>query len=79
MTFLDEPVHGLTMVYEVRVRGTRIEVGVEVHYAEGAFTVTDPELATAFWRYFTDESRHDFMPPGSADEKRAFEAPPWQE
>ncbi len=47
--------------------------------AEGAFTVTDPELATAFWRYFTDESRHDFMPPGSADEKRAFEVPPWQE
>jgi heat shock protein HslJ len=43
-----------------------------------AFAIMDPDLEAAFWRYFTDESMHDFMAPGSADEKRAFSVPPWE-
>ncbi len=47
--------------------------------ARGTFTLLDPALEAAFWGYFTEASRHDFMPPGSEEEKRAFEVPPWQE
>ena len=43
-----------------------------------AFAIMDPDLEAAFWQYFTDETRHDFMKPGSADEKRAFAVPPWE-
>ncbi|WP_050799590.1 hypothetical protein [Thiocapsa marina] len=47
--------------------------------AEGAFRIQDPALAEGFWRYFTDESIHDFMTPGGADAARAFKVPPWED
>jgi hypothetical protein len=47
--------------------------------ADGAFAIRDPAIEEAFWRYFTDDSIHDFMAPGSADEARAFTMPPWEQ
>ena len=43
---------------------------------------TNPEevkgiIEKSFWRYFNDDSIHDFMAPGGADEARAFTIPPW--
>ena len=35
------------------------------------------DIAYAFWRYYTDDSIHDFFKPGSAEEANAFAAPPW--
>jgi len=46
--------------------------------ADGAFAIRDPAIETSFWRYFTDDSSHDFMTPGGADEARAFTTPPWE-
>ncbi len=50
---------------------------LEEQQAAGAFSLPDETLRTSFWRYFTDDSLHDFMLPGSADEKTAFSQPPW--
>ncbi|NEX21330.1 hypothetical protein G3480_13580 [Thiorhodococcus mannitoliphagus] len=47
--------------------------------ADGAFAIRDQALEAAFWRDFTEDSIHDFMPPGSADEARAFTTPPWEQ
>jgi len=33
-------------------------------------------MAEAFWSYFRDESRHDFMSPEQATE--AYATPPWE-
>jgi hypothetical protein len=46
--------------------------------ADGAFAIRDKALETSFWRYFTDDSMHDFMAPGGADEAQAFTIPPWE-
>jgi hypothetical protein len=46
--------------------------------ADGAFAIRDQALERSFWRYFTDDSMHDFMTPGGADEARAFTIPPWE-
>lgn len=45
----------------------------------GDFSIRDPELSKAFWGYFSDDARHDFMPPGSDDEANAFATPPWED
>ncbi len=45
--------------------------------AANRFAINRPELAQAFWAFFTDDERHSFMPPGSDDEARAFTMPPW--
>jgi len=45
----------------------------------GDLQIGDPQMAVAFWRYFTDESIHDFMEPGSEDEARAFSVAPWEQ
>jgi hypothetical protein len=47
--------------------------------ADGAFAIRDPAIETSFWRYFTDDSSHDFMTPGGADEARAFTTPPGEQ
>jgi heat shock protein HslJ len=52
---------------------------LEERKAAGDFTIENPELADAFWRYYRDESIHDFMAAGSEDEARAFAVPPWQD
>ena len=51
---------------------------LEDRSAQGAFVIHDEALAKDFWLYFTDESKHDFMEPGGADEQRAFSSPPWE-
>jgi hypothetical protein len=52
---------------------------LEQKQREGAFTINDPALATQFWRYFTEDTRHDFFEPGSEEEARAFSVPPWEQ
>jgi hypothetical protein len=47
--------------------------------ADGAFAIRDQSLEASFWLYFTDDSIHDYMPPGGADEARAFTTPPWEQ
>jgi heat shock protein HslJ len=44
----------------------------------GDFSINEPAMAASFWRYFTDESIHDFMEPGGEDAARAFKTPPWE-
>ena len=44
----------------------------------GALEFMDEETEAAFWRYFTDDSMHDFMEAGSADAQQAFAVPPWE-
>lgn len=52
---------------------------LEAQQANGAFTILDDSLEAAFWRYYTDDSIHDFFPAGSPEEKRAFEVPWWSD
>jgi hypothetical protein len=47
--------------------------------ADGAFAFRDQAIEKSFWRYFTDDSIHDFMAPGGANEARAFTTPPWEQ
>lgn len=47
--------------------------------AAGAFAIRDQRIEKSFWRYFNDDSIHDFMAPGGADEARAFTIPPWEQ
>jgi|APTNR8051073442_1049403.scaffolds.fasta_scaffold13900_3 heat shock protein HslJ len=42
----------------------------------GAFTIHEKAFEGPFWRYFTDDSMHSFVAPGS--EASAFEVPPWE-
>lgn len=51
---------------------------LEQRHAEGAFAIHDPALEQGFWNYFNNDALHDFMELGSADEARAFKAPPWE-
>ena len=44
----------------------------------GDFSFDDAEAEAAFWQYFRDDSIHDFMEPGSADEAQAFTLAPWE-
>ena len=41
----------------------------------GEFEIADPVLEEAFWSYWLDDSRHDFLSPDDAS--RAFATPPW--
>ncbi len=50
----------------------------EERQTAGDFTISSPAMAKGFWDYFTNESRHDFMPPGTEDEAGAFSQPPWR-
>lgn len=43
----------------------------------GAFEITDGDVATRFWSFFSDDQRHDFMAEGSEAALRAFDHPPW--
>ena len=50
---------------------------LEDRQAAGDFSIDDPALETAFWRYYRDDSIHSFFEPGSADEAKAFGVEPW--
>lgn len=52
---------------------------LEKREKDGAFRIRDKAASNLFWRYFTDDSIHDFIEPGSADEVRAFTIAPWSE
>ncbi len=52
---------------------------LEERQEAGDFSIEAPTMAASFWRYFTDDSIHDFMAPGGEDAARAFTAPPWEE
>ena len=45
--------------------------------ARGDFRITNPEIDAGFWRYYRDDSIHEFFKPGSAVEAKAFADPPW--
>ena len=49
---------------------------LEERQAAGDFTIIEPSFESHFWRYFNDDSIHDFFEPGT--EGRAFEVPPWE-
>jgi len=49
---------------------------LEERQAAGDFKIHDKALEEQFWRYFTDDSLHDFYEPGS--EEGAFSSPPWE-
>jgi heat shock protein HslJ len=49
---------------------------LEERQAAGDFKIHDKTLEERFWRYFTDDSMHDFYEPGS--EQGAFSSPPWE-
>ena len=51
---------------------------LENRQAEGAFEIREQVLSEAFWSYFTDDTRHDFMDLDGADAKAAFSTPFWQ-
>lgn len=46
--------------------------------ARSDFTISDPALEDAFWRYYLNETPHSFYKPGSREEAQVFAAPPWQ-
>jgi hypothetical protein len=50
---------------------------LEESAARGDFTIANPHLDAGFWRYYRDDSIHDFFKPGSAEEAKAFADPPW--
>ena len=50
---------------------------LEENAARGDVQIVDKDLEAGFWRYYRDESIHDFVKPGSAEEAKAFAAPPW--
>ena len=51
---------------------------LEKRQSEGAFQIRDPELAAAFWSYFTDDARHDFMEVDGVEAGKAFSTPFWE-
>lgn len=51
---------------------------LEEQQAAGAFVFDDPVAEQVFWKYFRDDSMHEFMASGSEDEAKAFAVPPWE-
>jgi heat shock protein HslJ len=49
---------------------------LEERQAAGDFTIQEKAFEAEFWRYFTDDSKHDFFKPGTEDS--AFEVAPWE-
>jgi hypothetical protein len=50
---------------------------LEESAARGDFRIANPHLDAGFWRYYRDDSIHEFLKPGSAEEAKAFADPPW--
>jgi len=51
---------------------------LEERQRAGEFSFTDLELEAAFWAYFVDDGRHDFVAAADGDALRAFSIPPWE-
>ncbi len=45
----------------------------------GDLSFQDDAMSEHFWRYFRDESIHSFVAPDSAEARKAFSVPPWEE
>jgi hypothetical protein len=45
--------------------------------ARGDFRIANKDLEAGFWRYYRDDSSHEFFKQGSAEEAKAFADPPW--
>lgn len=43
----------------------------------GDFRIVDKTLEVPFWRYYRDDSIHSFYSPGSSEEAKVFDTPPW--
>jgi hypothetical protein len=50
---------------------------LEESAARGDFRIANPDLEAAFWRYYRDDSIHQFFKQGSPEEAKAFADPPW--
>lgn len=50
---------------------------LEAQQQAGAFTINDEDMRQYFWKYFRDESIHDFLPADMA--AKAFSTPPWEQ
>jgi hypothetical protein len=50
---------------------------LEESAARGDFKIVNSDLEAGFWRYYRDDSIHDFFKPGSAEAAKAFADPPW--
>jgi hypothetical protein len=50
---------------------------LEERQAQGDWTIVNPELKVAFWRYYVTDALHAFYPPGSMEEAQVFATPPW--
>ncbi len=46
---------------------------LEEQQALGHFAIVDPGVTEKFWYYFVTDTLHDFYPPGSEEEARAFD------
>jgi hypothetical protein len=51
---------------------------LEERQATAHFTIHVKAFEDKFWRYFTNDSMHDFYEPGSGAETQAFSMPPWE-
>ena len=52
---------------------------LEERQAAGDFEIHRKDFREAFWRYFTTDSMHDFIEPGSEEEAGAFSIPSWSD
>ena len=43
----------------------------------GAFAIVDKAFEAKFWDYYRNDAIHSFYPPGSEEEKMAFDTPWW--
>jgi len=50
---------------------------LEERKQRGDFTIVTKELDEAFWKYYLNDSIHDFYKSGSKEEASAFSSPPW--
>jgi hypothetical protein len=50
---------------------------LEEQEEKGAFAIVDRALGEKFWYYYRNDAIHSFYPPGSEEEKKAFDTPWW--
>jgi hypothetical protein len=50
---------------------------LEEQKEKGAFAIVDKTLEETFWDYYRNDAIHSFYPPGSGEERTAFDIPWW--